>query len=215
MCSLSLFLACLMQKKIFCVSLIGKQQVQATAVFEDDLLVVTELKRITGPFGVWKSRLRKELKKKHDAGYHMLIEELGDEFSEYAQKVQLSDSDPVARRAYMSIAFDHYFHLINLGGAADGQQRGCLVLNKGRERHWISENAVNVVADDKGRYGYDVDHSKFSSEQRALLLCVLAACEFNQTNTAYADEFLTHINSDQEESPLSTLINITIGRDHE
>ncbi|MCC8380063.1 hypothetical protein [Xenorhabdus sp. PB30.3] len=201
------------QKKIFCVSLLGREQVQATAVFDNDLLVIVKLEKIMGPFGMWKQRLKKELKKKHEDGFHLLVEERGDDFSEYAHKILLEDADLTERRGYMNVAFDHYFNLIRIGGTSDGNQQGCLVLNDGLERHWIREQMVNVVPDDRGRYCYDIDHSKFSGYQRAILLCVLAACEFNQMNEGYLDSFLSGINAEEEESAYSTFRSIIINKD--
>lgn len=203
------------QKKIFCVTLLGREQVQATAVYDDDILVITELKKFTEPFGVWKLKLKRALKKKHKEGYHMLVEERGNEFGEYAHKVLLEEVDPTERRGYMNIAFDHYFNLLRLGGTADGNQQGCIVLNKGLERHWIRDSSVNVIPDDRGRYTYDIDHSKFSGYQRAILLCVLAACEFNQVNEAYLNTFFDAIKVEEEDPALSTLLSITVKRDME
>ncbi|MFW1480564.1 hypothetical protein ACEWA0_24340, partial [Vibrio parahaemolyticus] len=65
------------QKKIFCVTLLGREQVQATAVFDNDLLVIAKLEKISGAFGTWKRKLKRDLKKKHDEGYHMVVEERG------------------------------------------------------------------------------------------------------------------------------------------
>ncbi|WP_258087271.1 hypothetical protein [Xenorhabdus bovienii] len=149
--------------------MLGREQVQATAVFDNDLLVIVKLEKISGPFGMWKKKLKRELKIKHEEGFHLLVEECGDDFSEYAHKILLEDADPTERRGYMNIAFDHYFNLIRIGGTSDGNQQGCLVLNEGLERHWIREQMVNVVPDDRGRYCYDIDHSKFSGYQRAIL----------------------------------------------
>lgn len=205
------------QKKIFCVSLLGRDQVQATAVFDNDLLIITELEKITGAFGVWKKKLKRDLKQKHKEGYHMLIEERGDEFTEYALKVLIEDADPTTHRAYMNIAFDHYFNLLRLGNTADANQIGCLILNKGLERHWIRETAVNITQDDRGRNNYGIDHSAFTSYHGAILLCVLAACEFNVVNQEYLDAFFDAINVNDDESTaaLSTLRRITIDRERE
>ncbi|EOW9480299.1 hypothetical protein ACOCG1_003370 [Vibrio cholerae] len=205
------------QKKIFCVTLLGRDQIQATAVFDDDLLVITHLEKISGAFGTWKKKLKRDLKQKHKDGYHMLIEERGDEFTEFALKVLLEDADPVVRRAYMNIAFDHYFNLLNLGNASNANQIGCMVLNSGLERHWIRENAVNIVPDDKGRNTYGIDHGAFTSYNRAILLCVLAACEFNVVNQEYLDTFFDAINVNDDDSTvaLSTLRRITLDRDRE
>ena len=62
------------QKKIFCVTLLGKEQVQATAVFNDDLLVIAKLEKISGAFGTWKRKLKRDLKKKHEEGYQMIVD---------------------------------------------------------------------------------------------------------------------------------------------
>tara|TARA_Y100001956_G_C4083375_1_gene169493 strand:+ start:186 stop:812 length:627 start_codon:yes stop_codon:yes gene_type:complete len=201
------------QKKIFCVTLLGKEQVQATAVFNDDLLVIAKLEKISGAFGTWKRKLKRDLKKKHEEGYHMIVEERGDDFSEYAHKVLLEEADPTERRGYMSIAFDHYFNLLRLGDVSDSHQIGCLVLNKGLERHWIRDSSVNIMPDDRGRYRYDIDHSSFTGYQRAILLCVLAACEFNQVNQNYLDTFLDAIDVEEDDPVFSTLRRITIERD--
>ncbi|WMV70831.1 hypothetical protein [Xenorhabdus griffiniae] len=164
------------QKKIFCVSLLGREQVQATAVFDNGLLVIVKLEKITGPFGTWKPKLKKELQKKHEDGFHLLVEERGDDFSEYAHKILLEDSDSAERRGYLHIAFDHYFNLIRIGGTSDNRQQGCLVLNAGLERHWIREQMVNVIPDNRGRYCYDIDHSKFCKRRWILTLMLLIAC---------------------------------------
>ncbi|WP_347361804.1 hypothetical protein [Vibrio vulnificus] len=201
------------QKKIFCATLLGREQVQATAVLNNDLLVITKLDKISGAFGTWKRKLKRDLKKKHEEGYHMIVEERGDDFSEYAHKVLLEEADPNEKRGYMNIAFDHYFNLLRLGDTSDANQMGCLVLNKGLERHWIRDTAVNIIPDDRGRYRYDIDHGKFTGYQRAILLCVLAACEFNQVNQAYLDSFFDGINLEEDEPAFSTLRRITIERD--
>ncbi|CCO46619.1 conserved hypothetical protein [Vibrio nigripulchritudo SOn1] len=198
-------------KKIFCVTLLGREQVQATAVFDHNQLVITKLEEIKGTFGRWKRKLKRDLKKKHDEGYHMVVEERGDDFSEFAHKVLLEEADPTEKRGYMNIAFDHYFNLLQLGDASNS----CIVLNRGLERHWIRESSVNIMPDDRGRRRYDIDHSKFSSYQRAILLCVLTACEFNQVNEDYVATFLDEINVEEDDPAFSTLRRITIERDME
>ena len=193
-----------MDKKIFCVSLLGTPPAKAIATYIDDQLVVVAVDPIKGAFGTWKKTLLKEIKTKFDDGYSILVEERGDMFSEWGQKLLLEAADPTERRANMSIAFDHYFTLSRMGR---------LVLNKGLERHLIQESHVNIVPDDNGRNKYDIDHNNFNGFKRCLLLCSLSASHMHQTTDQYLDEFFSEINVAHEEPAFSTLRRITIERD--
>lgn len=193
-----------MDKKIFCVSLLGKEQVKATAVFKDDRLTIVKLEKITGMFGTWKSKLLKEIKKKHDQGFTVLVEERGDVFSEYGLKLLLESSDPSERRPYMSIAFDLYFNL---------QRMQNIIFSKESQRHIIQESIVNVVTDDRGRNQYDVNQGSFNGYHRSILLVALAGLHVYQTTEDYLNEFLEGINLVQEDVSTSTLRAITVGRD--
>ena len=193
-----------MNKKIFCISLLGTPPAKAIATYIDEQLVVVAVDPIKGPFGLWKKALLKEIKTKFDDGYNILIEERGDMFSEWGQKLLLEAASPTERRANMSIAFDHYFTLSRMGR---------LVLNKGLERHLIQESHVNIVPDDNGRNKYDIDHSNFNGFKRCLLLCSLSASYLHQVNDQYLDEFFSAINADNDDQVFSTLRRITIEKD--
>ena len=193
-----------MDKKIFCVSLLGKEQVRATAAFKDDRLVIVKLEKISGVFGTWKQKLIKEIKKKHDQGFTILVEERGDMFCEYGLKLLLESSDHSERRAYMSIAFDLYFNLQRMQNIKFPQEL---------QRHVIQESIVNVVTDDRGKNKYDVNQGSFNGYHRSILLCSLAALHVHQTTEAYMNEFLAGINLLEEDVCTSTLRAITVERD--
>lgn len=193
-----------MDKKIFCVSLVGKEQVKATAVFKDDQLVVAKLEKISGFFGAWKPKLLKEIKKNVDRGFTVIIEEQGDQFGEQGLSINLQSLCAVEKRAYMSIGFDLYFNL---------QRMQSVIFSKESQRHIIQESIVNIITDDRGRNHYDVNQGSFSGYHRAILLCTLAAVHVYEYNDAYLDELMSGIDIGSEEVDTTTLRAITVGRD--
>lgn len=176
-------------KKIFVVSLLGKQRVKCLAAFNGEVLVIQKMETIGGLFSLWHKPLAKECQEYADKNFLVLIEErTSDHFAQYGQRVLFDEVDPELGRTYQNIALDEYFALTAMGDSG-GSRIGNLVLQRGLERHQFGGSMINVTQDEKGRNQYDIEPDRFTGHHRALLLAVLGAQTFNPVDDDYLKRF--------------------------
>ena len=197
-------------KKIFAVSLLGRQRVKTLAAYNGEVLVIQKMEPISGLFGIWRQSLAKECKEYADKGFLILVEErTTDHFAQYGQRVLFDEVDPEQGRTLQNIALDEYFALTAMGDTG-GNRFGNLVLQHGLERHQLNANMINVRQDEKGRSQYDIEPERFTGYHRALLMAVLGAQTFNPVNDDYLQRFYAavgdRIDLPQHETTMTAII---------
>lgn len=199
------------QKKIACFTTMGGARVIALAAMIDGTLAILKMEELKGPFSSWKKTFKEKIAtyKKEELSVYIEADNF-DYFSLYGTVVTLDQVDEVEHRTYQSIALDRYYALQQMGETS-GDARGCLRLSKELQRHWITDSTVNVKFDDRGRRVYDVEADSFTSFQRVLLMCVLAATHLNEYNEAAMNELVGLITEKEEYSPFTRVRNIFQG----
>lgn len=199
------------QKKIACISTIGGKVVIAIGAMIDGTLAVLKMEELTGPFNKWRNVMKEKISVFQKEGLSVYIEaDNFDYFSLFGTVIMLDQVDDVDKRTYQSIALDKYYSLTQMGSNTS-TARGCLRLAKELQQHWITDDIVNVKFDDRGRRVYDVEAESFTTHQRALLCCVLAATHLNEYNEDACKELLGLIVEEEPYSPMKRVGNIFEG----
>lgn len=166
-------------QKILAVSLLSAERVKLRCVFDGSMLVVVGLERVEGNFFTWRKTLAKEVSEAVDDGWQVLVEEMSDTISQYATPVLFSDPHPQEHRPMLSVALDWYFAMYNAG---------TIQLQPGTELCRITESAVDVSTDEKGRNRYSLDWQRIKGPQRAIMLACLAAEGYQPISADWIDK---------------------------
>jgi len=201
-------------KKLLVVSLGGSRRMKAYAVYDGDMLTVAKAEPISGMFMSWKPRLIDDLKKAAADGFDILIEDRTQTFQEYGFCLGFDEVYAEEGRTFLNVALDHYTSLTNMG-EKKGSQRGRIILAGSLQSSWFSDETLDVEQDEKGRNRYRMDHSAFSSEQRCILLSILAGPVMHQMSDRYIGEFMDAIGIRSEPAIPPSLYAITIGVDQQ
>jgi hypothetical protein len=153
-------------QKILAVSLLSAERVKLRCVYDGAMLVVVGMERVEGNFFTWRKALAKEVSQAVEDGWQVLVEEMSDTISQHATPVLFSDPHPQEHRPMLSVALDWYFAMHNAG---------TIQLQPGTEMCRITESAVDVSTDEKGRNRYSLDWQRIKGPQRAVMLACLAA----------------------------------------
>ncbi|MBF0121261.1 MAG: hypothetical protein HQK79_20700 [Desulfobacterales bacterium] len=160
------------QVKIFTASLGDPKKYKASAVYNGEQLIITQVALIGGTFISWKEPLVSEIIEKKEKGFACLIEDMTTYISQYATQYMLEDVSEGHGGRYRNNyqdAFDWYFALHNMGNLLFHKDCTAFEIKHGEAQK------VEKTQDDKGRSIYKVDWSTFNGGHRAVLLCVVAA----------------------------------------
>jgi len=166
-------------QRILAVSLLSSERVKLRCVYDGTVLLVAGMERVTGNLFTWRKRLAGEVQKAQANGWSVLVEEMGDTISQYATPVLFSDPHPQEQRPMLSVALDWYFAMHNAGA---------LQFQGGTELCRITESAVDVSVDERGRNRYDLDWQRVKGPQRAMMLACLAAEGIQPMSAAWLEE---------------------------
>lgn len=155
-------------QKIYAVSLLSGEIVTLRAIYDGTTLLIAKIDRVAagGLLVNHTAALSAEVRAMQEEGWSVLVEELGDTISRDATPLLLSDPHPQERRPMLAVALDWYFALLRAGG---------LHFAPGTEQARITESAVDVKQDDRGRNAYALDWSRLRGPQRCVLLACIAA----------------------------------------
>lgn len=160
------FMSDVQAQRILAVSLLSTERVKLRCVYDGMVLLVAGIERVEGSIFTWRKGLSREVDKAQADGWSVLVEEMGDTISQYATPVLFSDPHPQENRAILSVALDWYFAMHNAG---------TIQYQPGTEQCRITESAVDVTTDEKGRNRYSLDWQRIKGPQRAMMLACLAA----------------------------------------
>lgn len=166
-------------QRILAVSLLSAERVKLRCVYDGSMLIVASMERVEGNFFTWRKTLAKEVAKAVDEGWQVLVEEMSDTISQYATPVLFSDPHPQEHRPMLSVALDWYFAMYNAG---------TIQLKTGTEQCRITESAVDVSTDERGRNRYSLDWQRIKGPQRAIMLACLAAEGYQPISTDWIDQ---------------------------
>jgi hypothetical protein len=155
-------------KKIFAISLMGRERSKAYAVDNGEQLIIQKIVPIKGLYAQWKDALIEEIEERKQNDFICLVEEKTEHIAQHGSQINLEDIDINENRINYYIALDWYFAMANMGNIImppDGQQ------------FTITPQKVDPKRDEQGRTKYDVNWDQFSSGHRCVLLCVLAAAQ--------------------------------------
>lgn len=160
------FMSDVQAQRILTISLLSTERVKLRCVYDGMVLLIAGIERIEGSIFTWRKGLAKEVDKAQADGWSVLVEEMGDTISQYATPVLFSDPHPQENRPLLSVALDWYFAMHNAG---------TIQYQPGTEQCRITESAVDVTTDEKGRNRYSLDWQRVKGPQRAMMLACLAA----------------------------------------
>jgi len=155
-------------KKIFVISLAGRERSKAYAVDNGEQLVIQKVVPIKGTYADWKDDLIQEIRERKQNDFVVLVEEKSEHIAQYGSQISLEDIDIHENRINYYIALDWYFAMSNMGN---------VILPTDGKQFTISEQKVDPIQDEQGRTKYNVNWAQFSSGHRCVLLCVLAAIQ--------------------------------------
>lgn len=153
-------------QRILAISLLSTERVKLRCVYDGMVLLVARIERVEGSIFTWRKGLASEVEQAVDDGWTVLVEEMGDTISQHATPVLFSDPHPQENRPLLSVALDWYFAMANAG---------TLQFQSGTELCRITESAVDVATDEKGRNRYSLDWQRVKGPQRTMMLACLAA----------------------------------------
>lgn len=181
-------------QRILAVSLLSSERVKLRCVYDGAMLVVAKMERVEGNIFTWRKEVAKEVAKAVEDGWQVIVEEMGDSISQYATPVLFSDPHPQENRPMLSVALDWYFAMHNAG---------TIQLQTGTEQCRITESAVDVSADEKGRNRYALDWHRVKGPQRALMLACLAAEGYQPVSEQWISELYKGLDIEEEpETPI-------------
>lgn len=211
-----------MAKPVFALSLVGGNITYCIAQEKGDEIHYIKMESITGPFGMWKKKAKAALDDAKLKGWHILIDDVVNQFSGYGLTIDLGAVEPDSGQTYQNIALNQYMARAALGieeSKAAGSRAimilGALVFVGDVKNKAIrpNESKINIDFDDKGRPKYDIENG-LSSPERALMLATLGVTGMSLQDENYAEELFAAIESEFElESGVqNTLPNSSIGR---
>ncbi|MGP9633707.1 hypothetical protein ACT3R7_11640, partial [Halomonas sp. AOP43-A1-21] len=153
-------------QRILAVSLLSTERVKLRCVYDGSMLVVASMERVEGNVFTWRKRLAQEVADAVKQGWQVLVEEMTDTISQHATPVLFSDPHPQELRPMLAVALDWYFAM---------HHAGTIQLQGGTEACRITESAVDVSVDERGRNRYSLDWQRIKGPQRAMMLACLAA----------------------------------------
>lgn len=181
-------------QRILAVSLLSTERVKLRCVYDGAMLVVAKLERVEGNVFTWRKALAKEVAKAVEDGWQVIVEEMGDSISQYATPVLFSDPHPQENRPMLSVALDWYFAM---------HHAGTIQLQAGTETCRITESAVDVSTDEKGRNRYALDWHRVKGPQRAVMLACLAAEGYQPVSDQWISELYKGLDVEEEpETPI-------------
>ena len=176
-------------QRILAVSLVSAERVKLRCVYDGAMLVVAKMERVEGNIFTWRRTLAKEVQKAVEDGWQVIVEEMGDTISQYATPVLFSDTHPQEKRPMLSVALDWYFAMHNAG---------TIQMQTGTELCRITESAVDVSADEKGRNRYSLDWHRVKGPQRAMMLACLAAEGYQPVSEQWISALYAGLDIEQE-----------------
>lgn len=166
-------------QRILAVSLLSAERVKLRCVYDGSMLVVAGMERVEGNVFTWRKRLGQEVAEAVEDGWQVLVEEMSDSVSQHATPILFSDPHPQEARPMLSVALDWYFAMHNAG---------TIQMQPGTETCRITESAVDVSTDEKGRNRYALDWQRVKGPQRALMLACLAAEGYQPISESWIDQ---------------------------
>lgn len=194
------------------------------AVFTGDSLLVHTWKKLKGKtFSENREKIEEEIKEKFDTSpVSVIIEDPLGQINLNGTRLNLEDSDPSTGRAFLNIALDRYFDLVQMGnktqvsyGAISIHKKAGTSVNKLiATDSAVSASAMNISYDDKGRRRYEFVKG-LPTEMRVILLAILRAMVLKPMSSRSAEMMVDALNISDDEDDIPSTLRSIMGEDYE
>ncbi len=190
-----------MKKEVFImsVSLESTQKYKAYAIYDKEVLVITDAGIINTKKEGWRKELKDEIIEKTERSEVRFITLVEDKTQEFCvgDASPFSFEDMEEDKTMLSHALDWYFTLLGAGKLriADNKLQGDMIQSSGEGQ------AIDRKQDDKGRTIYRVDWNRIRGGTRAILMCVVAAMMPPLTNMYIESMFGAYNEEEHKPTP--------------